>query len=260
MVEAMLRLVRFAVEELGADWLVFMSGEDRPVVDLSAWETEMAVAGIDGIVPARALAPRLHFGPGHRDDNFFLARCLHRWRVVHQPRLRMAQRAMAAAFRAGWWTHPLFKVEYANPREVWVLGVARRRGSMGVVTFHKGAQWIALSSRAARTVLGVDPAFPEWFKQSWIPDETYFHTILYNTPELVLRNEILTYHRPLPLRPYPDWMCLELEDLDAVWGSGAVFARKVDAKGHPDVLAAIDAVVDRQRSMTGDASRFGRRG
>jgi hypothetical protein len=255
MVEAMLALVRFAVEELGADWLVFLSGEDRPLVDLAKWEAELARAGIDGIVPARTLPARLHFGPAHRDDNAFLARCVHRWRVVQQPRRRSGQRCMGLAFRAGWWMHPLFKLEFANPREVWAAGVPRRRGAIGTVRFHKGAQWIALGSRAARVVLDVDPAFPAWFKRSWIPDETYFHTILYNTPELVLRNEILTYRRPLPRPPYPNWMYLEPEDLDDMWSSGAVFARKVDATSHREVLAAIDAAVDRQRSLTGDTSR-----
>jgi core-2/I-Branching enzyme len=260
MVEAMLRLVRFALDELGADWLVFVSGEDRPVVDLAAWEAEIAGAGIDGIVPALALPSRLRFGRAHRDENFFLARCVHRWRVVRQPRRRMGQRALGVAFRAGWWMHPLFKLEFANPREAWAVGVPRRRGAMRGVTFHKGPQWIALSSEAARPVLDVDPAFPAWFKRSWIPDETYFHTILYNTPELVLRNAILTYRRPAPPRPYPNWMRLEPEDLDDLWRSGAVFARKVDSMGHPEVLAAIDAAVDRQRSATDAVSRLGWRG
>jgi 3-deoxy-D-arabino-heptulosonate 7-phosphate (DAHP) synthase len=50
-------------------------------------------------------------------------------------------------------------------------------------------------------------------------------------------------------------MYLEPEDLDDMWSSGAVFARKVDATSHREVLAAIDAAVDRQRSLTGDTSR-----
>jgi hypothetical protein len=250
MVEAMLRLVRFALDELGADWMVFMSGEDRPVVDLGAWEAEMAAARIDGIVPASALTRRLGFGPAHREENRFGARCVHRWWTVRNPRLRVGERCMGIAFRTGSWAHPLFALEFAHSRDAWAIGLRRKRGQMRDVKFYKGEQWIALGGRAARGLLDADPAITEWFKRSWIPDETYFQTILYNTPQLVLRNEPLTYVRPTPYPPYPGWMQLEAEDLDHIWRSRVVMARKIDPIDHAEVLAAIDDAVDRQRSVS----------
>src|SRR5665213_2369863 len=42
MVETSLRLLRFASEELDADWCSFLSGEDRPVVNLARWERAVA--------------------------------------------------------------------------------------------------------------------------------------------------------------------------------------------------------------------------
>ncbi len=80
-VEATLRMVKFALEELRADWFVVLSGEHWPVADLRAWERAHGLLGRrrigEGGIRCRR---RLRFGRG--DDEFncvnmFLSRCLH---------------------------------------------------------------------------------------------------------------------------------------------------------------------------------------
>lgn len=72
-VEATLRLIRFAVERLNADWLVVLSGEHWPVTDLELWETTLSRCRADALLPGESLPRRLHFGRQNLDGNRFLA-------------------------------------------------------------------------------------------------------------------------------------------------------------------------------------------
>jgi hypothetical protein len=146
-------------------------------------------------------------------------------------------------------THPVVKLEYVHRRGSWVLGLPRPKGPLHGWTFFRGSQWILLNRRAAQSVLRADPAVPAWFRRSWIPDETYFQTLLHKEEGLVVRNEPVTYVLETPQRPTQGWMRLGMEDLPAMWASGAPFARKVDPVERPEVLNAIDEVVDRARSV-----------
>lgn len=248
MVEVMLKLVRFSVERLQADWVVLLSGEDRPVVDLARWERQVVRRGVDAIGGAQALPGRLTLGARRPlTPNMFLARCVHRWWAFPQPSTDIAHRAVGLCMRATRAVTPLVRLEYAHRRQAWVLGLWRRRGPVAGVRFYKGSQWIAMSRRAAEVALHTPPEVEAWFRRSWIPDETYLHTVLRHHPGMVVADEQLTY---VPRRE-PDagagWMRLTLADLPAVWASGAAFARKVDPAERPEVLAAIDEAVDRQR-------------
>jgi hypothetical protein len=104
--------------------------------------------------------------------------------------------------------------------------------------FYWGSQWLAFSRRSATALLNAPPAVTSWFEKCWIPDESYFHTLLGNTPGLIRRDEPLTYLR------------------EQLWASRTPFARKVDPIGRPEVVAAIDARVDTQRvSAASDPGR-----
>ncbi len=61
-VAATLRMIRFAHDDLGADWFVMLSGEHRPVVDLRQWERSIMASGVDAFSEAEALRPSIHFG------------------------------------------------------------------------------------------------------------------------------------------------------------------------------------------------------
>ncbi len=247
-VEATLRLVRFALEELHADWFVVLSGEHWPVVDLRAWEDSSVASGVDAFVEAEPLPKRLHFGRADEGANMFLSRCIHRWVTVRQPRMAAAHRAVGGVFKLGLYISPLYTVEYSHRRESWFFGRPRARGLLKNWVFYKGSQWIAFNRRAAETIVRTDPAVTDWFRRGHIPDETYFHTVLRHADNLVVTADVVTYV-PMGLTPpVPKWMVLTFEHLPAVWSSGAAFARKVDLVNHPEVIRAINAEVDRSRA------------
>jgi core-2/I-Branching enzyme len=250
MVEASLRAIRFASDNLDPDWLVLLSGEDRPAVDLSLWEDEIARSGVDLVGSLAPLPRRLTFGRADPEGNQYLARCLHRWTVMGRPRWELAHRAIGGASKLSRLAHPLFKLEWVHRRNAWALGLPRRRRALGQQAFYGGSQWLAFSRRSAAVLLDAPPAITSWFERSWIPDESYFHTLLGNTPDLLLRNDALTYLREQPEHAPEDWRQLELDDLPALWGSRTPFARKVDPIGRPAVVAAIDARVDTHRVLT----------
>ncbi len=83
-----------------------------------------------------------------------------------------------------------------------------------------------------------------WFAQSWIPDEAYFQTLLHLSPGLEVADRATTFELEPPEHPTPGWRQLTPDDLAAGWTSGAPFFRKVDRSGRPEVVEAIDAVVD----------------
>jgi Core-2/I-Branching enzyme len=259
-VDRTLQMMRDAIRLADADWFVIISGEHRPVTDLGQWERATVASGADALVEADALAPRLRFGRGsgraEEDAQMFLARCLHRWVSMDQPRNGVAHRGVGGLWKISRYVQPLAAIEYSHRRKTWFYGTPRPRGPLTGWTFYKGTQWIAFNRRAAETVLGTDAAVTEWFSHGHIPDETYLQTVLNHDPSLDVRNEVVTYVPPMEL-PAPGqtrWMVLGNEDLPTVWASGAAFARKVDPVERPDVLRAIDEEVERRRAVVSEAS------
>ena len=186
----------------------------------------------------------------------FLARCLHRWVSMDQPRNGVAHRGVGGLWKMSRYVQPLAAIEYSHRRKTWFFGTPRPRGPLTGWTFYKGTQWIAFNRRAAETVLGTDAAVAEWFSHGHIPDETYLQTVLNHDPSLDVRNAVVTYVPPmiLPAPGQTRWMVLGDEDLPMVWASGAAFARKVDPVERPDVLRAIDEEVERRRTLVSEAS------
>jgi Core-2/I-Branching enzyme len=260
-VERTLQMLRDAIRLADADWFVIISGEHRPITDLGRWERATVASGADALVEADALAPHLRFGRGsgraEEDAQMFLARCLHRWVVMNQPRNDVAQQGIGGLWKLSRWIQPLAAIEYSHRRKTWFFGTPRSRGPLAGWTFYKGTQWIAFNRRSAETILGTDPAVTEWFSHGHIPDETYLQTVLHHDPGLDVRNTVVTYVPPmvLPKAGQTRWMVLGDEDLPTVWASGAAFARKVDPVERPDVLRAIDEQVDRQRALAAHADR-----
>jgi hypothetical protein len=248
MVEATLTLLRFGVNELGADWLVLLSGEHRPLVDLARWEEGVARSGVDALAPAVELPARLHFGRAEVEANTYLSRSRHRWHLQAWPRSAALRRVMDGVVKMGRALSPLGAIEYIHRRESWAIGLRRPLGPLEGHRLFRGSQWIAVNRRAAQTVLETDPAVTDWFTRSWIPDESYFHTVLRAAGGLVVRNAATTFVLDTPARPTPGWMRLTLDDLPAAWAAATPFARKVDPDERPEVIAAIDRAVDGHRA------------
>jgi hypothetical protein len=54
-VDATLRMILFAHDQLDADWFVMLSGEHRPIVDLEQWEADTLASDADAFVEATPL-------------------------------------------------------------------------------------------------------------------------------------------------------------------------------------------------------------
>ena len=153
-----------------------------------------------------------------------------------------------AARRVSRYAQALFKIEYSGRRDRFFLALPRRRRLPPGWTLYSGPQWLAGGRRAAAALLGADHGVVDWYRQTWIPDQSFFHTVLHNTPDLVLRQDHLTYVVPFATKARRGDMVLRLEDLEAIRASGAAFARKFDPGVDADILAALDAVIAEERT------------
>lgn len=247
-VEATLRLLRHALDRLNADWMVLLSGDDRPIVDLETWELDTCSSGMDAMVAARPLTKRPVLGRRPTADDLNFARYSYRWSELPHFEHRVLREGVEIARRASRFLQPLFKIEYAPRRERAFLGLPRRRVLPNGLTLYCGPQWMALGTKAAKAVVCADDGVVEWFKRTWIPDQGFFHTVLFNDPTLRILNERLTYVVPQSkAKTRTSWMTLRREDLADVRCSGSAFARKFDPSIDADVLQMVDAFVDATR-------------
>jgi hypothetical protein len=247
-VEASLRMIRFARERLHCQWLVMVSGEHWPVTDLAAWEAKVFASGADAVVPADALPSRLRFGTRDPNANRDLARCRLRWFRLRQPRAAVAHKALAALSKLSNFTHPVCKLEFSQRNASWFVGVPRRQGPVKLRALYKGSEWFACNARSADLLLQADPRVTSWFRRSHIPDESYFQTLLHDDGRLSIDRSTVTWVPPQPPVPTAGWMLLKEKELALVTESRAAFARKVDAVRNPEVMRAIDARVDAEMS------------
>lgn len=254
-VEATLRMFRFAHEELDAAWFVVISGEHWPVVNLESWERDVAEKGVDALLPAQELPRRLHFGPSDRDPNRFLARCVHRWFHIKRPRSDLLHKALAGFSKISLWTHPLVKLEFSLRSDAWFVGVPRRRGPVREWDLYKGSEWLACNARAAAALLHADPAVTEFFRRSHIPDESYVQTVLRREPGLVVEADDVTWVPPEPEQSAAGWMLLKTEQLAQIRKAGVAFARKVDPSRNPEVIVALDASIDAEPTRPSPTGR-----
>ncbi len=254
MIDATERLLRFSVENLASEWFVLLSGDHRPATDLAAWEGAVAQASVDAYLPADRLSGRLRFGRSNVEENRYLARARHRWTLISRPKSSGLDRSLGGLMKLSQWVQPFITLEFVHRRDAWAVGIRRSTRELNGLPFYRGSQWIALNRRAALAALDVEPQLREWFMRSWIPDETYFHTVL-RSAGLRVSDAPTTFVLEEPAQPTAGWMQLTLQDLPAVWESHTPFARKVDISSRPEVAAAIDEVVDGRRLSTApDAS------
>lgn len=246
-VEATLRLIRYAHEHLHIDWMVIVSGEHWPVTDLAVWEATVLASGVDALMPTERLPAHLRFGRRQADANRDLARCRLRWFRVHQPRNGLLQKAVSALSKLSTLTNPVFKLEFSMRNDSWFVGIPRRNAPVRSWDLYKGSEWIALNARSARVLLQADARVTSWFQRSHIPDESYFQSLLHHHGRLTIDPSVVTWVPEVPLTPTPGWMLLKDEELPLVAACGAAFARKLDPDRNPDVLATIDKTVDERR-------------
>ena len=109
-------------------------------------------------------------------------------------------------------------------------------------TLYFGSNWVKLSYKATCFINHYCTSNPmTFFKQSFIPDEIFYQTILLNATETErgkIINENLTFthwDRPDELYPNP----LDLDDLQRLKSTGKLFARKFDSVLSKELLITV---------------------
>jgi hypothetical protein len=118
----------------------------------------------------------------------------------------------------------------------------RRKLPAGLVPYTGSAHW-CLSRDCLEFVAGSDPDLVRFFRWSAVPDESFFQTILMNSPLAdTLVNDDLRY---------VDWSegeasprVLTSFDLERMVRSSALFARKFDPRVDGGVIDALDTHID----------------
>ena len=108
--------------------------------------------------------------------------------------------------------------------------------------FHRGSQWFCLPGEAAGYMLDYldrNPACYEVFKEALVPDMSFFHTLIMNSPYAErVAGEILTYlNFGKSYKDNNHAVVLTMKDVPDIEKSGKYFARKFDAGVDNRVIA-----------------------
>lgn len=209
------------------DHLVVLSGQDYPLVPPETLLGYLARHRTQSFVPHARLGP---------DNNPHLLPRLTKYHLwLPQNRAIVYPYDSASGLKKGL-NHVLrWSGRYPLPRPV----------PQGYALYF-GSNWVRLRPEAVNWVLAQAREYPEidaYFRQTYVPDEHYFQTLLLNATEAErgpIANTNLTFshwHRPADRYHQP----LGLADRDQLLGSGCLFARKFDEQHDSRVLDWLDA-------------------
>jgi hypothetical protein len=110
----------------------------------------------------------------------------------------------------------------------------------------KGSAWFSLRRAAIDRVLAAahdDHELVRAFRDTRIPDEAFFHTLLFNDPSIRIVNDDRRFMRWVDGAAHPE--VLTTADLPDIERTGRDFARKVDLDADPALADALDARITR---------------
>ena len=235
--------VRWIMDNCEFDWLVVLSGQDYPIRPLPDIEEFLGSTPYDGFVsgsPVESLKPR-----GAREAR---RRYTYRYFRVPAPPPVVSRLLRARAWASGRTDTPskrLFPVTWkAAPNGSAVYVGFRRIRTPFTPAFpcYRGGFWFTLSARGVAAVdrfIHGHPDYVQFYRRTWVPDESFLNTILLNDPDLKISTDDRRYVRFPPQRsPHPD--VLTIGDLEPMLASGKDFARKFDTRIDSAILAALD--------------------
>jgi hypothetical protein len=239
-VEAALRLLSWALEKPGIDWVVLLSGQDYPLVPVLEIERFLAHSQVDGHIDGEPLA-----GNSAWDREVFMRYYFHHRAVLRLSRLsdRSVARLRSASTRVNA-AQSLFNVHVGGGSPYIWLGYRALRVPFDRRPCWVGSEWSALSRKAVQSIVRVvrdEPGLVRHYRRTLLPDESFFQTILFDEAGLRLRRDSLHYIRwSGPESPHPE--VLGIGDLAAARASGKYLARKFDETANPGVLDALDSL------------------
>jgi hypothetical protein len=239
-VEAALRLVSWALEKPDVDWVVLLSGQGYPLVPVLEIERFLAHSQVDGHIGGETLA-----GNSSWDREVFMRYYFHHRALLRLGRLsdRSVARLRSASTRLNA-AQSLVNLRVGGGSQYVWLGYRALRVPFDRRQCWVGSEWSALSRRALQLigrVVNDEPALVRHYRRTLYPEESCFHTILFNEPVLRFRRDNLHYIRwSGPDSPHPE--VLGIGDLAAARASGKYLARKFDETANLGVLDALDGL------------------
>lgn len=231
----------WTLEHLRADWIVCLSGQDYPIAHLGRLEEMLRRSDLDGYVSCWPVEDFPYWTPLEKRHRYH-----HRFYVIPDPLI--VQRQVLRAIRVGNWLmrspdHFLFQ---GFPRGLPPRIGIRRRTTPFTTAYRclVGRQWWTLRRATAASLLEEyrrDRRLRDYYRRTLVPDESYFHTVLGNRPDLRFGSDLHYQNWERAERPYT----FRREDLPEIVESGKVFVRKVDIDVDPALLDILD---DRART------------
>lgn len=221
---------------IGYDWMANLSGHDYPVMPLSAAEAQLARSGVDGFVHAFAIASDEAPWPAHRSRSRYWYR--YRRLADLSGGAKRALRPVQVINRL----QPLVRVTVSFGLSTGI----RTRAPFGPgLECYGGSFWCTLSRGAVERIREFTWRRPDvvaHYVRTLAPDESYFHTVLANQPDLTLAPDSLRYIDFRGSR-FNHPRTLTEADVPAVTAGGAHFARKWDLRRTPEAYDRLDDIV-----------------
>jgi hypothetical protein len=234
-VEAVLRSMRqLRRSDARFDWLVLISGQDYPARPIAEFERMLADSDADAFLTYDKILP----SDRHLNDRYRF----HYRRILGGPlpRLLRAKELYERVFNR---VQPFVRIQ-TGPRGTFV-GLRARPSIVDLsMPIYKGSQWWTITHQAFDVILDTieqKPEFVQRYQGTLIPDESFFQTLILNSPQLTAAN--LSLH-------YVDWRLgkaspafLNRDDLWSIRNSKRWFARKIGTNdgGLRDTLDALHA-------------------
>ena len=240
LVDAVLNSVSYTLRAIDFDWLVVLSGQDYPLRPFSTLESELRNSPYDAFVKATPVS----MGP------YGFRYYMRYWKLPKMPFIHRLpspiQEILGCAQKKLSQSKTWLRIQ-PGPRNTPTrlgLGIFGHPFSNTFVC-HKGSQWFTLSKRAAAYLIQFGQKQPNilgHYRQTLIPDESYFQTVLWNAKDL----RVCEDHRRFILwddakLAHP--VTLTMQHYDSMIQSGKDFGRKFDMAVDAKVLDALDQVV-----------------
>jgi hypothetical protein len=236
--------LEWTAEHLSFDWVVPISGQDYPIRPLADIERELARASCDVLIDKPLHVQRdvpASYGPALEQDYRLWFFCRHyRLPVRRLPSaFRLLMGRLEARSQSG--RMPFWYVRHMAEGDPVYVGLRRRTPFDAGLRCLKGSDWFTASSRAVARLLTAwreDEALVRQYRRTLSPVESFFHTVLLNSPAVPAC---------LDNRRYIVWSAdtahpqvLGMEHLPDMLASGQHFARKFDLEVDSAVLDELD--------------------
>ena len=263
------------------DWMIYISGQDYPIMPLSRIEDFLDKTEYDGFVSAHRtdaavlpeeVFPRWYFYHWYfyRIYKFKIPPRLYRLIPIikrkHESRVSLGETARRVQPNQ---TLPLLRIKYSRPGRHVMLCLRRLSNPFNSdLHCYHGPSWWTLSYRAIHAVrqfIRENPDYLRYYKRTHLPEESFFLTILMNNSSLKICNDNKRYVR-WNQKPAPHPAVLTAADFPQIVSSECHFARKINQAIDKTLFDLLDQHIgvtpqhgNRQSQAVNDAANAKRR-